>query len=358
MKVILYWFARVSILTFALMLVFTEAKADVWNADNDPSQFDLNHTYHYKLSDLPLSAQMKTTPWSETYWPAYKGSVNVRWNTPDQDGFNYTPPTHDQVVKMSADDLSHLSPAEKYDLYMGHYDYPLWNEVKHYADPTADQYTGMCDGWSIAAIQYAEPKQVTLANPDGILIPFGSSDVKALMTFAAEFHFERQEVQVGVACTTSTPTTPDQISACSGMNPGAMHVILANQIGLQQIAFITERKADDEDWNQPVFGYTFQTTGSAISTVPGAQGVVVHGILNYTEDLDASYVQPVVGTSNFHANKIVMDYVLDVDAQGNIIGGTWASGSDRPGYFWFTKNHLDFTGELLGIQKIYQANAK
>jgi hypothetical protein len=330
------------------------AHAEIWDTFNNPAQFDAGQKYDYQLKDLPPQAQLAVIPWSETYWPSYKGSINVRWNTPDQDGFKYIPPPREVVTKMTIAQLLTLSPSEKYDLFMGHYDYPFWNEVKKYGDPAASQYTGLCDGWSIAAIQYAEPQAVTLANPDGILIPFGSSDVKALMTFDAEFYFERQTVQVGRACLTNSPQTPDEIAACAGMNAGAMQVILGNQIGLQQKGFITERQPDAEIWNQPVYGYTYETLGSATSTVAGAHGVLVHAVLDYTEDLDESYVQPVVGTPNFHFNTIKMDYILDLDAQGNIIGGTWQPGSDRPGYFWLPTNHLDFTNSLSGLNQIYR----
>jgi hypothetical protein len=340
MKLFIYWLARISVLSFVMMAGLMEARAESWDPQNDPSAFDLSHNYDYKLVDLPAQSTLKTLPWSETYWPSRRGSINIRWNTPDQDGFNFTPTTLAQAKTMTPDQLKQLSPSEKYDLFMGHYDYPLWTEVKRYADPTADPYSGLCDGWSVAAVQYAEPNAVTLPNPDGILIPFGSSDVKALMTFASEFHFRRHTIQAGISGT--------------GMNAGAMHVILANQIGLKQSGFVTERQPDNEDWNQPVYGYESQMLGSSVSNIPGAHGVLVHTVLHYTEDLDLSYFAPVTGTSNFHSNKIVMDYVLDLDANENIIGGTWSTGSDRPGYFWNATNHLTFTGTMSGLNQIYQ----
>jgi hypothetical protein len=47
---------------------------------------------------------------------------------------------------------------------------------------------GLCHGWAPASITYAEPKPITVTNADGITIPFGSSDIKAQLTyFAAEY---------------------------------------------------------------------------------------------------------------------------------------------------------------------------
>lgn len=40
----------------------------------------------------------------------------------------------------------------------------------------------------MAALQYTQPNQVVLVNPDGIKVPFASSDVKALLDyFVAEY---------------------------------------------------------------------------------------------------------------------------------------------------------------------------
>jgi hypothetical protein len=318
--------------------------AEVWDPANAPSLFDLDHRYEYDFSKLPTQATLKTIPWSETYWPSYRGSINLRWYAPEPDGFNYTPPTLEQVKVMSLEQLKTLSPSEKYDLFMGHYDYPLWHEVSRYANPHAGEFTGLCDGWSIAAIQYREPDAVTVANPDGILIPFGASDVKALMTFASEFHSRRQTVQVGTSCQAN----------CTGMNAGALHVILSNQIGIMNQGFVTERQVIDEQWNQPVYAYESKEVGSAPSNVAGAHGVLMHTVLHYTEDLDLSYYEPVSGTNRFHSNKVAMDYVLDLNDQNQIVGGTYLPNSDRVGYFWMQTNALKFTGTMSGIQQIYR----
>ncbi len=337
-----------------LLLLSPAAFSATWDEANHPSQFDLKADFEYCLDRLPSKAQLSTVPWSETYWPSFRGGINARWNTPEHDGFLYTPPTREQVATLPLSELAKLSPSEKYDLAMGHYDYPLWNEAKRYANPNAGQWSGLCDGWAMAAIQYAEPQAVTFTNPDGILIPFGSSDVKGLMTYAAEFHFRRTTVKIGRACRTSLPQTPAEIAACSDINPGALHVALVNQIGIKQKGFVVERQANPEMWNQPVYAYDTSIIGSATSDVPGAHGVQVQTTLYYSEDLDESHWDPVIGTSNFHFSKIKMNYVLDLDSEGKIVGGTWAKGSDQPDYFWLPTNRLEFQGPLKGLQTIYQ----
>jgi len=311
-----------------------------WDGYNNPANMDPGNHYQYRFTSLPAAGTLDRIPWSETYWPSYKGSINVRWNTPDQDGFYYTPNSKAELLSKSIEDLKQLSPAEKYDIYMGHYDYPLYHEVQNYGDPGAADWNGICDGWTIAALQYPEPQPVTLPNPDGILVPFGSSDVKGLMSFTAAMHFDVQTGQVGVKC--------GRLHHCADINAGAMHVVLANQIGVQKIGFANDRFLGPEIWNQPTYAYKTEVMGSA------DDGVQVHTTLYYTDELDKSSWSPVVGTPQFKFATIEMDYILDLDDQGNIVGGDWIDDSDHPDFFWIPLNKLEFKDSMAGINRIYQ----
>ncbi len=229
---------------------------------------------------------------------------------------------------------------------MGRYDYPLYHEARSYGNPGAPDWHGICDGWAIAAIQYAEPASVMMVNPDGVIVPFGSSDVKGLMSFAAAIHFESEPRQVGIKCTWWS-------RGCGDVNAGTMHVVLANQIGMKKQGFVTERDAGSQIWNQPTYGFEFKLLGSTSSS-SGDHGVKVHGTLYYTDELEDSSWEPVVGTPKFKFDKIEMDYILDLDATNNIIGGTWINGSDHPDFMWLPTKKLEFTEGLAGINKIYQ----
>ena len=115
---------------------------------------------------------------------------------------------------------------------------------------------------------------------------------------------------------------------------------------------MTERDPGKEIWNQPTLGYEFKYLGSADSS-DGDHGVLVHGILYYTDELDNSSWEPVVGTTNFKFDKIEMDYVLDLDYSNNIIGGYWVNRSDHPDFMWLPTNKLVFVGEMSGINRLY-----
>ena len=339
-------------LLFSFSFIALSAHADTWNGYNDPSMMDVDHSYEFNLNKLPLQGTLDRMPWSETYWPTFRGSINYRWNAVDKDGFNYYPPTKDVVLHMSQADLMQLSPTEKYDIFMGHYDYPLHEEVRSYGNSGAPQWQGMCDGWSIAALQFSEPMPVTMANPDGVMVPFGSSDIKALMTFAAAIHFEVETRQVGSKCEAKTGFGRQFSAACADINPGALHVIMANQFGIKKQGFVTERDPGYEVWNQPTYGFKSTLMGST------NRGVRVHGTLFYTDELDNSSWTPIVGTPAFKFDKIEMDYTLDLDDQGNIIGGSWINGSDHPDFVWLPTNKLIFKDGLDGLNKLYQASGK
>ena len=321
-------------------------QADTWNGYNNPANMDLDHDYVYRLDQIPSQSSLERLPWSESYWPSYMGSINQRWNTVNKDGFYYRTFSKAEVMKMSLDELKILSPSEKYDLYMGRYDYPLYHEVRYYGDPGAPAWHGICDGWAIAAIQYAEPMPVMVINPDGLVIPFGSSDVKALMSFAAVSQFKVETRQVGLKCNWGG-------SGCTDINPGSLHVILGNQIGIKKKGFITERESGREIWNQPTYGYEFKIMGSVNSNFSD-HGVRVHGTLYYTDELETSSWEPVVGTPKFKFNKLEMDYILDLDSKDNIVGGTWMGGSDRADFVWLPVNHLIFKQSLAGINDLYR----
>lgn len=123
--------------------------------------------------------------------------------------FQIEPPTRDQAVRLSAAELAQLSPAEKYDLARGRYDYPLTGSVLD--DPTvnpfADPSSGICHGSAPAAVAQAEPQPVVVTNPDGVAVPFASADVKALL--AQAWATARPRVaQVGRPCAIHQTTNP------------------------------------------------------------------------------------------------------------------------------------------------------
>lgn len=350
--------------TAAILLVLSvSAYAENWDNNNNPANFDKN--YNYKFDTLPLKSVLPVskTPWSSSYWPRMKGSINYRWNTPNPIGFDLINPSFERVKTMSIAELAQLSPAEKFDLVQGHYNYPLSNRIKRRASPDAKDYEGLCDGWAATAIQFAEPAPVEVINPDGITIPFGSSDVKALMAFDVSINFEPGTMKsrfIGGYCKAPWGMRL-QTPNCADVNAGAFHVVLANQIGIKKESFVVDVEATKETWNQPVYGYEFEVRNREV--VEGGYAYTIHGKMMYAEDdpeaEDYHRVfnwEPTIGTINFMTEVMEVDYILEVNAAGSITGGTWLgeSKTKHPDLFWLPTAKIEFTPAFQTIYKIYK----
>jgi hypothetical protein len=334
--------------------LLTNAIADSWNGSNDPT---LMGAYELRFSALPLKGTLtaEKMPWSETFWPNKAGSINLRWNQAIPTGFNDRSPTATEAKSMTREELARLSPSEKYDLYMGRYDYPLKNEVKEIASTRAKWWAGVCDGWAPIALQYFEPKPVDAVNPDGISIPFGSSDIKGLMSYFAAKKAKFETQQVGLRCNPASRVFGR--ASCNDINAGALHVVLANQLGILKEGFVMERDPGPQIWNQPVYGYESQVIGSAkTSTRQASRAVLVRTTIFYADELDQSQWEPVTGTAAFKVGTLNTTYSLDLDSQGNIMGGEYQS-SQRPDFVWKTTKKVVFDGYFDGLNRLYQAVA-
>lgn len=333
--------------------------AETWDWDNDPRKFDEN--YEYRLSALPLKAELPTNkmPWASSYWPRMKGSINYRWNTPAPTGFNLRSPSRTQVQSMSIAQLAALSPAEKFDLVQGHYNYPLSTRVAYNANPRAEVYEGICDGWTATAIEFTEPAPVEIKNPDGIIIPFGSSDVKALMSYDVSINYEQGAlgaVFIGDYCSGGR--------TCRDINPGAFHVVLANEIGLRNQSFAVDVDPGKETWNQPVHGFEFEILQET-SSRGASRAYVIRAKFKYAQDdltgtnetiMKIFSWLPTIGTPQYATETMELDYILEVDYAGKIIGGSWLGKSKKhhPDIFWKATKKIEWTPEFEVLKTIYK----
>lgn len=165
-----------------------------WNAENDPeilAKF-LKVPFEYQLSKLPVKGMIATSkmPWSETYWPSYRGGIAIRWNAGvaatlpgNTDAFSSKLFSKEELKLLTPAQISALSPAEKYDIAMGRYDYPTVLGERSRTNPKQATWEGICHGWIQAAINHGEPRANTIVNADGISVPFGVSDVNGLLSY-------------------------------------------------------------------------------------------------------------------------------------------------------------------------------
>ncbi|MCM2351305.1 MAG: hypothetical protein NDI69_14885 [Bacteriovoracaceae bacterium] len=378
----------------SLALVGNTALAAKWNRSNNPDFFnaiakkDMTKTF----ADLPLVARLQDDRygWSESFWPSRKGGVAFRWNHPDPQPFTYRLHTKEEIMAMNETELGQLSPAELYDLSQGDYNYTLTKKTLSMYKPTDLWWEGICDGWATAANNYAEPNKVVITNKDGVKVPFGASDVKALIAMHDTYNSKGRYVRIGDRCnakgkvagegfegadTVLTPPPARQANkpACEDVNAGAFHIVLASMIGVNSQGFVAEIDRYADVWNQPIVGYESVIVGEVALTPQDvrnkiARKVQLKTVMTYTEELvvyNPKYEaeghlgfiskEPVTGTPAQTFATRNYEYILELDINGNIMGGEWISES-RPDMLWMKSRDAKFMNgkvPLAGLNEIY-----
>lgn len=337
------------------------AMADAWDQDNDPS--NMVPGFDSRFSAAPLQSELPESkiPWDEIYWPTVNGGIAYRWNSPDPQILKFKSPSLQQLRYMSEDQIAQLSPAEKYDVYVGDYSYPTVEDQFSRKKPWTGSWSGICDGWSASALNYPEPGQVVLTNADGIRIPFGSSDIKALLSFNyAEREF-RPSPRVGTEC---TRWKSRYSSYCKDVNAGAFHVVITNKIGLHQEGFAAEVDPSSQVWNQPIYKYEFRVLQSGVRPRSGsAHGTASESLIElemtYPQDdrtddgvVTVPHMYPTKGTPDYRKTTKTYRYWLELDYADHVIGGEWDS-KDHPDFLW-SPNTVTFEGYYSRIGEIYE----
>ncbi len=308
------------LVAFGLFLAPLTIQASIdqeWGRHSDPSI--RSKLYERNFSMLPLSgspADMRKL-WASDWWPNRKGSINRRWNTATQVGFRLASPTRDAITSMTESDLAALAPSEKFDLLIGDYDYSLVKEVSKIANSRAPEWYGICHGWSPATVNHVEPTAKTLISNDGVRIPFGSSDIKALLSYYyAYYHDVESTRQVGKRCFFLNPGCRDE-----DLNAGAFHISLTNTLGIQKESMILDIESSELVWNQAVNGYHSTIVNDHLRpSDDSSRGTVrrirVKTAMSYVKEIKANSWVPTNGTEA-HVNDVKhYEYFLDINAKG------------------------------------------
>ena len=315
-----------------------------WEWFSDPNIMSMDLERNFNRLPLQGSIQNDGRFWSGDYWALRRGNINYRWHSPRPAGFNLRSPTLEEARSMSLAELSHLSPSEKYDLFTGRYDYPLKQEVSKIANRRAEEWEGICHGWAPAAMNHKEPVAKGIMNPDGIMIPFGSSDIKALVSYYYANGFQSPTHQMGWRC-----YGDEEDDECrEDLNAGAFHIVLTNKIAFRNEGIIVDLKTGSEVWNHPIVSfssrilkYKGRSRDSAPGTVRRAKIETMARVIMGT----GNYWTPVRGTQSQKEVTKRYEYYLDLNANNDIIGGDWES-DERPDFLWVKYRPESFTGTL------------
>jgi hypothetical protein len=319
-------------------------------------------SFDFDFDNLPTSGKLENEPWADSYWQSNKGGISYRWLSTSPQIFNYQSPTLSAAQTMSADEILALSPAEKYDIYVGNYSYPTVKREFRRTSVDNESWEGICHGWAPVSLLFQEPNPVTLVGANNVKVTFGSSDIKALLSYFQGEIASPSGQSLGSRCNADLSKTPEAARSpeCRDTNAGAFHVIISNMIGLRRKGFIADVTRDLEVWNQPVFEFRSAVKSTRYGASPGAapgttQEVTLSTRMYYGQEASASYKPRLVNGTNSTSWK-EYEYRLELNRDGRIIGGEWIT-QQRPDFLW-TQEAPVFEGYYGRILEIYNASVQ
>lgn len=309
----------------------------------------LSYTTYLNFNLLPLWGKVKNKQgvWSGNPWKLNKGGINFRWNSPQKEGFNYLSPTWRELMSMPQEQLARLAPSEKYDLYMGRYDYPLKNEIALQVRQNAEDWEGICHGWAGATLNHPEPQARVMVNPDGLEIPFGSADIKALLSYAYSKVLLTENQLIGKRCGDTRANQGDQCE--NDLTAKSFHSILSNILGLRGKSVVADLDRYQEVWNHPIISY--QSKILAMNSIPNGKIVTLRTVIEYLDVIEKNSWNPIVPAAMI--SKMTLEYELHLDREGNMTGSKWLS-RERPDFLWVIPRPETFEGYLMNVKDLYQ----
>ena len=327
----------------------------------NPLGMDKSYLRHFESLPLSGSVAAGKQPWSDFSWPSNAAGIANRWTSDEMfTGFEYDLYSFDDVSSMPREEKIKLSPAEKFDIYTAQYDYPTVASEWERNYEGAEDDEGLRNGWAAASLNFLEPKAVKVMSEDGVEIEFHAADVKALLSYYQGQIAYSRTVQLGEKCRVNFDQVRER--ACKETNPGAFHMVLANELGRHKSGFILDAKKEDAptSWNSPVHGFTAKLVQDNLPPSPFATAgtrkeVEIEAVVTVS-DTGLPQHDATNGTEFHNDVTIVYKYRLELDARGYILGGTWL-GQERPDSMWRQDKPL-FERDFLKLQTLYEASIK
>jgi Transglutaminase elicitor len=347
------------ILIISIIQVAYSQPQGKWMKSDDPILI-LEKNYQQKFIDLPLKGKLDMRPWSDTYWATYKGGISYRWSKSGAKSEITTYPIlkREDLSKM---DIGFLSPSEKYDLFVGDYNFTLTKMERDRTEVMSGKniplWWGLCHDWAPATMIYNSPGPITVKNQDGMEIPFYASDIKALLVYNLELQANvTKNYFMGSRCELRFPNFLEGLSngrissdkflkligkeECADMDPGAVHLALATLIGIRKTGLVMDKTRGNQIWNQPIYAYESRVLDTRIPKRP-IKGEIpnldVAKILTIeTNIVYVKEIEPNKDGKNIPKNSLKdlkYKYEIFLNKEGNIIGGKWLS-LERPDFFW------------------------
>ena len=386
-----------------------DGKSDGFDYKNDPVRMSQHLTY--RLADLPKKGDrtkafwkdqypeavgVSAVAWADTYWPTSAGSHNTRWQSSSEKSpmekydaaFNNAPGCATQPASMYGANAKAewdayyacSGPAAKWQTKEFQGGGEMHDGIDNDGDGKIDlhgedsidgiqSWWGTCHAWAPAAMLFPEPQKSVTVNG----VEFDVGDIKALIQNVAD---STSAVMLGGRCNSKEITHDVNGSAndsCRDVNPGALHVIMTNYLGITNLPLVEDRTANYEVWNQPVVGY--EVTKQAKISAKNAMTLVGNTGSTWTYNTKAKELYEVKmtvkyvteseaentphGFANFTRTD-VYHYVLELDANGKIIGGRFATDSENSGidFLWAPTGTTSPSNPYVKLSKVKELIAK
>ncbi len=306
-----------------------------WDSANDPSALFVSYDNNFQR--LPSKGVIRGQLWSDTYWPNQEGRAAWRWQQGktqggDSNPYHYSLYSSAQVAKMPEAQLNQLSPAEKYDVLLGRYDYPTVQNEMRRAHPSHPKWFGLCHAVAAVTALYQEPQSqmvsIPLVNGGKRQMIFYSSDIKALLALSVDQTSATYAPYIGQRC---HPGAPNSLG-CWDSNPASFYIAISNMVGVLKKPLVIDVDRGPEVWNSVVKSYS-SVLSRTESISPRAHPETVREVrvdMTVQHTVGASPQKYPVGES---LSSTKYSFTLELDSRENIVGGEWISDA-RPDMIW------------------------
>jgi len=179
--------------------------------------------------------------------------------------------------------------------------FPRLAQLRRDPNSPTDWY-GHCNGWTAASIRHAEPQQSVVRNG----VTFSPADIKALL--AEVYMYADTEFLGGID---------------PAINPGTLHVVVTNWLGRGSHPVGMETALGETVFKYPAYAYSAKVRKNSDASAE----VQLEVTYAYNSNREYDESPRIAKTMNFH-------YGLDLDEEGNIVGGTYYRGSSQIDMLW------------------------
>lgn len=270
----------------------------------------------------------------------------------------------------------------KYDkaFYAGQNKAAQW-EIDNHNRLTPNWY-GHCNGTGVSVARFQNPaksvfRPATCTASSATCTEFTPADIRALLS---EINMNAKTKFIsGNRCSLTNAQIvgrpaerliPQKMDECDDVNPGSFHTGLVNFIGRMKQPIIFDEHQDEEVWNYPIYAYSYSASGplteaqaiAALRAEPLAAGVPPFPAMDswIFNPRAVSFIQIAMTVSFRNAtfdatgagtmpapSTISYQYILELDANNNVIGGEWmgASRTYHPDFIWMPFEPAEPTGD-------------